>query len=189
MLPLVVLDACVILPMPLCDTLLRAAEAEFYRPHFSQQILDEVTRNLIQMGKMTEAKAARYQANIKDAFPEAMVEVPEQLVKLMTNHPKDRHVVAAAVKANAEVIVTFNLKDFPKEALEPFGVEAQHPDNFLLALCESWTLSALAQIIKKQAEALRRPPNTVKDVLGRLSRQVPMFAGKILCHEYGNIIT
>jgi len=179
----VVLDACVIFPMPLCDTLLRAAEAEFYRPYFSQEILDEVTRNLVKQEKITEAKAARYQSHIKSAFPEAMVELSDQLVNLMTNHPKDRHVVAAAVKAKAEVIVTFNLKDFPQNSLEPFGVEAQHPDDFLLELCENCTASSLLQIIKEQAEALKRPPHTVKDILRKLSNQVPLFVERILSQE------
>ncbi|MBF2020177.1 MAG: PIN domain-containing protein [Hydrococcus sp. C42_A2020_068] len=188
MLSLVVLDTCVIFPMPLCDTLLRAAEAEFYRLYFSQEILDEVTRNLVEKGKMTEAKAARYQAHIKNAFPEAIVEVPQQLIERMTNHPKDRHVVAAAVKTKADIIVTFNLKDFPKEALEPFGIEAQHPDDFLLDLCEFFSVSSLAQVIREQAASLKRLPNTIRDVLNRLSRQVPKFAGKILCHEYGDFI-
>ncbi|MEQ8540185.1 MAG: PIN domain-containing protein [Coleofasciculus sp. D1-CHI-01] len=183
MLHRVVLDACVIFPMPLCDTLLRAAEAEFYRPYFSQEILDEVTRNLVKQEKMTEAKAARYQSHIKSAFPEAMVELSDQLVNLMTNHPKDRHVVAAAVKAKAEVIVTFNLKDFPQNSLEPFGVEAQHPDDFLLELCENCTASSLLQIIKEQAEALKRPPHTVKDILRKLSNQVPLFVERILSQE------
>lgn len=187
MIPLVVLDACVIFPMPLCDTLLRAAEAEFYRLHFSQEILDEVSRNLVEKDKMTEAKAARYQTHIKRAFPEAIVEVPEQLVKLMTNHPKDRHVVATAIKAKAEIIVTFNLKDFPQESLEPFGIEAQHPDDFLLGICENFIVSALAQVIEAQAADLKRPPTSVKDVLSRLSIQVPKFASKILRHEYGQI--
>lgn len=188
-LPTVVLDACVIFPMPLCDTLLRAAEANLYRLYFSQEILDEVTRNLIKKGKITEeAKAARYQANIKGAFPEAMVEVPAELVGMMTNHPKDRHVVAAAVKIKAEVIVTFNLKDFPSDALAPFGIEAKHPDVFLLDLCEEYSVNALAQVIQKQAEDLKSPPNTVQDLLKRLSRQVPEFAGKILCYKYGHDI-
>ena len=78
MLPIVVLDACVIIPMPLCDTLLRAAEIELYRPYFSQEILDEAIRNLVKMGKMTEVKTARYQGYIKAAFSEAIIEVPEQ---------------------------------------------------------------------------------------------------------------
>ena len=116
--------------MPLCDTLLRAAEAEIYRVHFSQEILDGATRNLIKKRRMTEAQAARFQGNIKSTFPEAMVEVPIELVEAMTNHLGDRHVVAAAIVAQAEIIVTDNLKDFPKAALEPYGIEAQHPDDY-----------------------------------------------------------
>jgi predicted nucleic acid-binding protein len=183
-LPIVVLDACVIIPMPLCDTLLRAAEIELYRPYFSQEILDEAIRNLVKMGKMTEVKTARYQGYIKAAFPEAIIEVPEQLIQIMTNHPKDRHVLAAAVTAKAEVIVTSNLKDFPREALEPFGIQAKHPDHFLLDLCENHTVGVLAQVIKEQAESLKKPPTTVTELLARLSRQVPRFVEKILCYEY-----
>ena len=188
MLPIVVLDACVIIPMPLCDTLLRAAEAELYCPQFSQEILDEATRNLVKMGKMTEAKATRYQGYIKAAFPEAIVEVPEQLIEIMTNHPKDRHILAAAVKAKAGIIVTSNLKDFPREALELFGIEAKHPDDFLLDLCNKHTVGVLAQVIKEQAEALKKPQTNVKEVLARLSCQVPMFVGKVLCHQYGRTV-
>src|SRR4028119_1226531 len=93
----VIVDSCVIFPMPLCDTLLCIAEAELYQVHFSQEILDGATRNLVKKGRMTEAKAERFQAMIKTHFPEAMVEVPEKLVAAMTNHPGDRHVVAAAI--------------------------------------------------------------------------------------------
>lgn len=84
MVPIVVLDACVLFPRPLCDTLLRAAEAELYRPYFSQEILDETTRNLVKRKRMTSAKAAKFQAAIKEAFPEALVEVPEQLTKTIS---------------------------------------------------------------------------------------------------------
>lgn len=85
----VVLDSCVILPMPLCDTLLRAAEANLYCVHFSQEILDGATRNLVNKGRMTNAKAVRFQAMLKTHFPEAIVEVPQELVAAMTNHPGD----------------------------------------------------------------------------------------------------
>jgi hypothetical protein len=71
--------------MPLCDTLLCIAEAELYQVHFSQEILDGATRNLVKKGRMTEAKAERFQAMIKTHFPEAMVEVPEKLVDLGVN--------------------------------------------------------------------------------------------------------
>jgi hypothetical protein len=66
------------------------------------------------------------------SFPDALVTGYESLVDGMTNHPKDRHVLAAAVRANAEVIVTFNLRDFPEPALKPYDIAAIHPDDFLL---------------------------------------------------------
>ncbi|MBW4505292.1 MAG: PIN domain-containing protein [Scytonematopsis contorta HA4267-MV1] len=128
----VVLDSCVIYPMPLCDTLLRAAEAELYEVHFSQEILDGATRNLVKKGRMSESKATRFQEIIKINFPEAIVEVPEELVVNMTNHPGDRHVIATAIISQAEIIVTSNLKHFPQDSLEAYNIKAWHPDDFLV---------------------------------------------------------
>jgi predicted nucleic acid-binding protein len=178
--PSVVLDSCVIFPMPLCDTLLRAAEAELYRVHFSQEILDGATCNLVKKGRMTEAKAARFQAMIKNTFPEATVEVPASLVEAMTNHPGDRHVVAAAIVANAKVVVTDNLKHFPKEALEPYGIQAQHPDVFLTELFDKYPES-MVEIIRQQFEALKPPPHTVGELLEKLenNNRVPGFANRV----------
>ncbi|WP_414528946.1 hypothetical protein [Nodularia chucula] len=78
----VILDSCVIYPMPLCDTLMLAAEAELYKLHFSQEILDGATRNLVKKGRMTNDKASYFQEQIKTNFPDGMVEVPEFLFSL-----------------------------------------------------------------------------------------------------------
>ena len=115
----VLVDSCVIFPMPLFDTLMHAAEAGFYRIHYSQEILNGATRNLIKKGRMTEEKAKRFQENIIKTFPEGLVDVPESLIGIMTNHVGDRHVLAAAVVAKVEVIVTANLKHFRPEDLAP----------------------------------------------------------------------
>lgn len=103
-----VLDACVLHPMPLCDTLLRVAEAELYFPFFSQKILDETTNSLIRRERMDKTKAKRYQQCIIKTFPDSMIEVPESFIKIMTNDPKDRHVLAIAVIAKADIIVTYS---------------------------------------------------------------------------------
>lgn len=174
----VVLDSCVIFPMPLCDTLLRAAEANLYRIHFSQEILNGATRNLVRTGRMTEQKASRFQTMLKTHFPEAMVEVPDRLTATMTNHPEDRHVVAAAIIAKAEVIVTTNLKHFPQEALSPFRIKAQHPDVFLTHLNHLF-YNSMIQIIQQQSQALKNPPISVSQILDKLSNQVPEFANKV----------
>jgi predicted nucleic acid-binding protein len=127
----VVLDACVLVPHPLYDTLLRLADAGSFRPLWSEQILVEVERTLV--GKLgLPAKARRRIDQTRRAFPDALVEGYEGLIPAMTNDHKDRHVLAAAVRSGASIIVTANLKDFPVSSLESYEIEALHPDHFLL---------------------------------------------------------
>ncbi|MEO7000587.1 MAG: hypothetical protein ABI068_02125 [Ktedonobacterales bacterium] len=96
----------------------------------------------------------------------------------MSNDPKDRHVLAAAVYAGAQVIITSNLADFPDAALEPYGIEAQSPDEFLLQLCDLHK-HRLAQIIMEQAHALNNPPHTPEQVLDTLAQHAPMFVSQM----------
>ena len=174
----VLLDSDVIFPLPLRDTLLRIAQNKLYEVFWSEQIIDDATRNLINKGRMTEQKAARLRQSFNFYFPKATVEVPEELIERMTNHPGDRHVAAAAVAANAEIIVTFNLRHFPQESLTPWGIQAQHPDVFLTKLYEEFP-EALINIIQQQSEDLKNPPVSVTELLAKLSSQVPEFVNKI----------
>lgn len=178
-----VVDSCVIYPMPLCDTLLRTAEAELYQVYFSQEILDGATRNLIKKGRMTESKAKRFQEILRINFPEAMVEVPEELVKKMTNHPGDRHVVAAAIVAQAQVIVTSNLKHFPSSSLEAYDIKAWHPDDFLVNLYEQFP-EQIIKVIQQQSDDLKKPPISFAQLLDKLEKnnQLTKFADKIRFH-------
>lgn len=176
----VVLDSCVLFPMALRDTLLRAAEAGLYRPHWSQQILDDAARNLVEKHLMTPEKAARFTSRVTLAFPDALVTVPETLVATMTNHPGDRHVVATAVIARAQLIVTSNLKHFPAVALSPWEVDAQSPDVFLTHLFDL-DPDVMAEVIIRQARDLVRPPWTPTELLDHLGSQVPVFVGKARC--------
>src|SRR5579884_3632008 len=96
-----VLDACVLLPMPLCDTLLRfAEEPSLYRPIWSTQILEEVCRNLQSKFKRTPRQAAYRLEMMRKAFPEAELAVPSELLESFTCLPdvNDRHVIAAAIR-------------------------------------------------------------------------------------------
>jgi predicted nucleic acid-binding protein len=124
----VVLDANVLYPFSLRDTLLRAASEGLFQLYWSDQILEEARRSLVNSGKMTDERATRLRSVMEEAFPEAMVTGHEPLIAAMKNHEKDRHVAAAAVKAGAQVIVTSNLKHFREL---PEGIEAQSPDDFL----------------------------------------------------------
>jgi hypothetical protein len=96
---IVVVDANVLFPLTLRDTMLRAAAEDFYQLRWSEDILDEMERNLVSTNTMTADKAARLRATMEAYFPEALVVGYESLVAAMPNDAKDRHVVAAAVKA------------------------------------------------------------------------------------------
>jgi predicted nucleic acid-binding protein len=183
------LDSCAIFPMPLCDTLMRAAEKNLFQLRFSQETLDGATRNLVLKGKMTPEKAKRFQSFILKAFPDSLVEVPEALTVAMTNHEGDRHVLAAAVIAKADVIITANLKHFPKDALLPWGVEAQHPDEFLNCMCNLHGEEILYNLLQEQAADLKNPPQSVIDLLSRLEREEPNFSSRMFLYGYGTMLT
>lgn len=170
-----VLDANVLFPFTLRDTLLRAAAEGCFQAYWSDQILDEATRNLVETGAMTSKQAARLRAAIVQAFPEAMVRGHERFIGAMQNHEKDRHVAAAAVKAKAEVIVTSNVRDF--RHLPP-GIEAMRPNEFLVRLFDA-SPGAILRVLQEQAADLRRPPMTVEDILGRLERVTPRFVAEV----------
>jgi len=103
----VVLDACVLIPMPLADTLLRLAGGpRLYLPKWTDQIMAEVSRNLQETFGVTAQQAAYRESEIRKYFGEAWVEGYEDLIPSMTNHEKDRHVLAAAVRCGAETIVS-----------------------------------------------------------------------------------
>ena len=93
--------------------------------------------------------------------------------------PDDRHVLAAAIKAGASVIVTYNIKDFPAEALDPFGIEAQHPDDFLVYQFDL-KRAEVCNAVRQQRAALKNPPKSVKELLETFSSlQLPTIAERL----------
>jgi predicted nucleic acid-binding protein len=174
----VVLDANVLFPFTLRDTLLRAAEAGAYQLHWSDAILAEVRRNLVRTGMATDEQAARLVAVMNAAFPEALVAGHESLIASMPNGPKDRHVAAAAVKAGAQVIVTSNLKDF--RAL-PDGIKAQSPDEFLCNILD-FDPQSMIERLAEQAAGMRKRVVTTDQLLNVLAKIVPSFVEAVRHH-------
>jgi predicted nucleic acid-binding protein len=130
---LAVLDACVLVPAGLRDTLLRLAETpRLYIPKWSEEIFSEVGRSLRNKLGKSEDQVRHLEGELRKAFPEAWVTGCKQLEPSLSNHPKDRHVLAAAIRCNAQTIVTFNLRHFPAGSLAEYDVEAIHPDEFLV---------------------------------------------------------
>lgn len=177
----VVLDACVLYPLPLRDTLLRCAEQDLYEVRWSRRILDEVVRNLIGDDRTTPEQAAKLIDAMQRAFEDAEIPAPAivSLEPRMTNNSADRHVLAAAVASNdAKTIVTSNLRHFPAVACQPLGVEIAHPDAFLCSVYER-APAGIHAVLDQQAADLKRPPMTVEDVLDRLHSHVPEFVTRV----------
>ncbi len=126
-------DACVLYPFQVRDTLMVAAATRTFAVYWTDAILDECTRNLIKDRRATDENMQRMVAGMKRMFPHATIPLAdyESLIPVMTNHPKDRHVLAAAVSRGINVVITRNLADFPQATLEPYLIEAQMPDEFV----------------------------------------------------------
>ena len=163
-------------PFTLRDTLLRCAERDLYQPYWSNQILDEATRNLVKDGYMSQANAKRLMKVMNKAFPAATVADYAALEAGMRNDPKDRHVAAAAIKAGARVIVSANVKDFGDL---PDGFEVQTPDEFL---CHLYDLDPglMVEIIRAQAADLENPPRTPQEVATALAKVAAKFGKTVL---------
>jgi predicted nucleic acid-binding protein len=171
-----VLDADVLFPMVLRDTLLRAAAAGCFRLHWSDRILDEVTRNLIEDYGMDPGKATALREVMEEAFPDANVAGSEHIEPEIPNHPKDRHVVAAAVAVGATIVVTSNIRDFTEL---PPGISAMRPDQFLCELFKTKPDELLAAL-DAQVSAYHRPKLSVRELLERLNGIAPTFVAQVL---------
>jgi predicted nucleic acid-binding protein len=158
--------------MPIADTLLRLAEPPaLYEARWTGQILAEVTRTLVvRFGKSPE-KARYREAAMHEFFRDSIVENYKSIVAEMTNHPKDRHVLAAAVACRADYLVTFNLKDFPPEAAGKYNIAVIGPSTFLkrLLIVDHAVVEAR---LGDQAAAIGISFN---DLLDRLAASVPGF--------------
>jgi len=170
-----VLDANVLFPMRLCDTLLTLAEAGILAPRWTVSILDEMERNLVAQRRTTAERAHRRRLIMEATFPAATVTGFEPLIAAMPNDTGDRHVLATAVHAGAPVIVTQNLRHFPPDALALYAVVAQPADRFLLDRLAA-DPEAVTGAIHKQATTLTRPPQSAEQVLARLATEAPQFA-------------
>lgn len=170
-----VLDANVLFPALLRDTLLRAAEYELIHVHWSDEILNELERNLIATGAMNAERSTHLLRSMRSAFPDALVSDYESHLRLMRNEPKDRHVVAAAVQADAGFILTFNLKDFRQL---PEGIEAVHPSVILCRLLEDKPTDMLS-LLGEQAAFLKRPPASLNELVNYMDAYLGDFADAI----------
>jgi predicted nucleic acid-binding protein len=168
---IVIYDASVLYPSTLRDLLLRVAQAGLIQAKWTEAILDEAFAALRKdRPDLDPAKLDRTRALMATAVRDWRVDGYEDLIPTFTlPDPDDRHVLAAAVHAQASTIVTANLRHFPAPTLGSFDVQAVDPDNFILAqlrLDQATVETAIQHI----ANSWRRPPGTIAMVLASLER-------------------
>ena len=178
--PTVVLDANVLYPFRKRDVLLRFAHAGLFRARWTDRILGEWTDALLGAKPHLADSVRSQRAAMARAFPDALVTGHELLEgALALPDPDDRHILAAAVLARAEIIVTDNLKDFPAAALEPFGVEAMTADAFLARAHDLHPDAALAAM-RSLRRGYRNPPYAPDELLGDLAAKgLPELATRL----------
>lgn len=176
----VVYDACVLYPAPLRDFLMWLGLSGRFRARWSAQIHHEWKRNLLKnRSDLTAEQLDRTSALMDRAIPDALVTGHESLVAGLTlPDPDDRHILAAAIRCNASVIVTFNLRDFPTDALESFGLEAQHPDVFIEDLFDL-DPAAVVTAAQRQRKQLAQPPLEVDAYLNALNRPGAVHSARV----------
>jgi len=170
--PVALYDACVLYPAPLRDLLMHLAVAGACQARWSERIYDEWIRNVLANRLDLRAEQLARTRELMNAHAlDAIVTEFEPLIPTLTlPDPDDRHVLAAAIKGSVEVIVTYNLRDFPAEALTPYRLEALHPDAFITQLIEL-DASAVCLAVNRQRASLRNPSKTVQEMLDLYTNQ------------------
>ncbi len=167
----VLYDANVLYPSTLRDLLIRVAQAGLVQAKWTDRILDEVFDALsANRPDLDSQKLDRTRSLMNSAVRDCLVAGYEPLIEaVQLPDPDDRHVLAAAIKARAQVIVTNNLRDFPSKALEAWDMEAKSPDDFILDQMDL-SREAVHSAVQRIADSREKPPATLHDVLAMLER-------------------
>lgn len=168
----VVYDACTLYPAPLRDLLMHLALSDLFRARWSNMIHTEWMRNVhANRTDLSLERLERTRDLMDAAVRDCVVSGFEYMIpSIDLPDPDDRHVVAAAIHCGASLIITFNLKDFPDEALKPYNLVAQHPDDFIVDLL-GLHLAGVLEAAARHRRALKAPPKTAKEYLDTLLAQ------------------
>jgi predicted nucleic acid-binding protein len=162
-------DACVLYPAPLRDLLMHLALTDLFRAKWTDAIHEEWMRSVLEQRpdlkpEQLERTRSLMNAHVRDCLVTGYEDLIESLA---LPDPDDRHVLAAAIRGRADVIVTYNLADFPAEVLARYAMVAQHPDDFINHLLDLAPGSVCAAV-KRQREGLRNPPKSAEELLATL---------------------
>jgi len=167
-----VYDACVFYPGSLRDLLLHLAHAKAVHARWSDDIHDEWIQSTLRNHPHLHREQLETTRKImNEKFRLGCVKNYKPLIKeLHLPDPKDRHVLAAAIRAGADLIVTYNLRDFPQAALNSYHIEAVSPDEFVCRLIQDNPV-AVIQAARSHRARLIHPAKTVDEYLATLTKQ------------------
>ncbi|MCF7799534.1 PIN domain-containing protein [Candidatus Babeliales bacterium] len=168
----VIYDACILYSAPLRDLFMRLALTDLYRAKWSEDIHQEWIRNLLKnRPDLTREQLEKIKQKMDTHVRDCLVVGYNNLIeKVKLPDPNDRHVLAAAIQVKAQIIVTFNLSDFPLSITKKYKIEAQHPDKFL-KYCLDIAPSIVLQTVKETRLSLKNPPKSISEYLKILEKQ------------------
>lgn len=183
----VVFDASVLCSAPLRDTLMRMALADLYKANWTNKIHEEWIQTHLSeypsAREILEKTRNLLNAHVRDS----LVSGYEHIIDgINLPHHSARHVLAAAIRCNADAIITKDFQNFPKEVLEPYDIEAIHPDDFIYYQIDMAPVKC-CDIFKRQRNALKQPPQSVEEFLTTLQKQeLPQTTSRL--KEYTNFL-
>ncbi|NIF88345.1 PIN domain-containing protein [Burkholderia sp. Cy-637] len=159
------LDACVLFPIALADSLMSLATAGLFAAKWTRRIEQEWITNLEEHRPDLTGRLSVRRDGMREAIPDW--EVNEQAWAPLVGNmglpdPDDQHVLAAAIAGHADCIVTANLRDFPAEIVGIYGIEVIHPDHFII---NQWDLEPIAAMsaFKAMRARWKKPSATPED--------------------------
>ncbi|HHS8316197.1 TPA: PIN domain-containing protein [Legionella pneumophila] len=168
----VIYDACVLYPAPLRDLLMQLATTSLFRAKWTNRIHEEWIRNVLKnRPDISRNMLEKTKELMNRCVLDSLVEHYEELESsLNLPDPNDNHILAAAIVSNSDVIITFNLKDFPTHEVSKYGIEVQHPDDFLMHLTDL-DVNTFYNAINETRLRLKNPPKTTHQYLETLAKQ------------------
>jgi predicted nucleic acid-binding protein len=169
--PTAIIDACVLYSAPIRDLLVRVTQADLLHARWTSEIHEEWMRNVLKNNPtLVRGRLERTRSLMDAAVRDCLVTDYDGLIdSISLPDPDDRHVLAAAIKAGAALIVTFNVSDFPSDALGQFGIRVVHPDQLFAELFDV-APDEVCAAVRSQRRALKSPPLSVAELLAKFEQ-------------------